>query len=625
MHAKNIAILTAGGLAPCLSAAIAELVDQYSARAPDAGILLYRDGYKGLLVGDRIRVPKDGHSEISVLRQHGGSPIGSSRVKLSNADDCRKRGLLKAGQDPLKVAAERLLHDEVDVLHPVGGDDTQTAAADLAAHLAQEGHRLIVVGLPKTIDNDIVPIRQSLGAWTAAEEGARFFRRIVAEHGANPRMLIVHEVMGRNCGWLAAATAREYLNLLDTATLSPELGLSRDRLDIHGLYLPEMLLDVAAEGDRLAAIMRRVGNVNLFVSEGAGIESILAERTARGETVPRDAFGHVKLDSLNAGKWIGELLARKIGAEKILVQKSGYFARSAPANVADLALIRKCCEEAVASALRGESGVIGQDEEQGDTLRAIEFPRIRGGKAFDVRQSWFTGMLRSVGQALVVSGSSAQSIPARASDLERHEVLVQRKPSIEQADVSSGRTQAGDIEGHKDDELGSQKRARAGEVPAPFFTIGYGGLKPNDLIQILKEHKIRSVVDVRLRPDRANMGAYTKAKTPDKGIEKLLNDAGIGYRSLIELGNPFVDAAEDWESRYRLLFDSAGTVLTDGLLRSCATGALPLPFALLCCEKDPQHCHRRIIADYLVRRMNWHAIHLRDSGTSEGNSDPPRP
>ena len=67
-----------------------------------------------------------------------------------------------------------------------------------------------MIGLPKTVDNDVYPIRQSLGAWTAAEQGARFFANVVAEHGANPRMLIVHEVMGRNCGWLTAATARSY-------------------------------------------------------------------------------------------------------------------------------------------------------------------------------------------------------------------------------------------------------------------------------------------------------------------------------------------------------------------------------------------------------------------------------
>jgi len=69
-------------------------------------------------------------------------------------------------------------------------------------------------------------------------------------------------------------------------------------------------------------VMGRAGNVNVFISEGAGVESIVAEMTARGQEVPRDAFGHVKLDAVNPGKWFGEQFARMLGAEKVLVQKS---------------------------------------------------------------------------------------------------------------------------------------------------------------------------------------------------------------------------------------------------------------------------------------------------------------
>jgi len=213
-------------------------------------------------------------------------------------------------------------------------------------------------------------------------------------------MLIIHEVMGRSCGWLTAATAREYLRLLAARPLAPGFGLSRDRLTIHGLYIPEVALDIPAEASRLKAIMERVGNVNLFISEGAGVESIVAEMTARGQEVPRDAFGHVKLDAVNPGKWFGEQFAKMLGAEKVLVQKSGYFSRAAAANAADLALIKQCCDHAVDCALRRESGVIGQDEEKGDALRAIEFPRIKGGKAFDVHVPWFGEVLKTIGQPL---------------------------------------------------------------------------------------------------------------------------------------------------------------------------------------------------------------------------------
>jgi pyrophosphate--fructose-6-phosphate 1-phosphotransferase len=400
MRPKKVALLTAGGIAPCLSAAVGGLIQRYSQVAPDIELLCYRGGYKGLLLGDSVKVSPAERAAAAVLLRHGGSPIGNSRVKLTNVKDCVKRGLVKEGQNPLQVAAEQLVRDGVDVLHTVGGDDTNTTAADLAAYLAKNNYQLTVIGLPKTIDNDVVPIRQSLGAWTAAEQGALFFTNVVAEWSANPRMLIVHEVMGRNCGWLTAATAQAYQQRLAHTDVVPGLGLTRERLGVHGIYVPELALDIAAEAQRLKGVMERVGNVNLFISEGAGVESIVAEMTARGQEVPRDAFGHVKLDAVNPGKWFGEQFAKMIGAEKVLVQKSGYFARSAAANTADLALIQRCVEHAVDCALRRESGVVGQDEERGDALRAIEFPRIKGGKAFDVTASWFRELLAAIGQPL---------------------------------------------------------------------------------------------------------------------------------------------------------------------------------------------------------------------------------
>ena len=394
----KVALLTAGGLAPCLSSAIGGLIERYTEIAPEIEIIAYRGGYQGLLLGDRYTVTPEVRAAARVLHEHGGSPIGNSRVKLTNVKDCVKRGLVKEGQDPQKVAADQLVRDGVDALHTIGGDDTNTAAAELAAFLERNGYGLTVIGLPKTIDNDVYPIRQSLGAWTAAEQGARFFVNVVAEHGANPRMLIVHEVMGRNCGWLTAATAQSYREQLGRREFVPGIGLARERLDVHGVYLPESSIDVAAEAARLKGVMNRLGNVNLFVSEGAGVESIVAEMQARGQEVPRDAFGHVRLDAINPGKWFGDQFSKMIGADKVLVQKSGYFARSAAANAADLRLIKSCVDLAVECALRRESGVIGHDEDRGGVLRAIEFSRIKGGKPFDPSTPWFGELLASIGQ-----------------------------------------------------------------------------------------------------------------------------------------------------------------------------------------------------------------------------------
>ena len=177
---KKVAFLTAGGLAPCLSSSIAALIERYTEVAPEVELIAYTSGYKGLLLGESLPITDEIRQNAAVLYKHGGSPIGNSRVKLTNVKDCVKRGLVKEGENPLEVAANQLTKDNVDVLHTIGGDDTNTTAADLAAFLAHNNYELTVVGLPKTIDNDVIPIKQSLGAWTAAEEGAKYFANVVA-------------------------------------------------------------------------------------------------------------------------------------------------------------------------------------------------------------------------------------------------------------------------------------------------------------------------------------------------------------------------------------------------------------------------------------------------------------
>jgi uncharacterized protein (DUF488 family) len=136
-----------------------------------------------------------------------------------------------------------------------------------------------------------------------------------------------------------------------------------------------------------------------------------------------------------------------------------------------------------------------------------------------------------------------------------------------------------------------------------FYTIGYGGRRPADLATVLVEHDVRSIADVRIRPDRASMGAYAKARTPDKGIEKLLSERGIAYRSILELGNMFRDL-DDWHGPYRELFDRAGPLLVSRL------DALPTPFCLMCAEKKVSDCHRLIIADFLVATRGWTVEHI---------------
>lgn len=405
---SKVALLTAGGFAPCLSSAIGGLIQRYTELAPEIEIIGYRNGYQGLLTGDFITVTDEVRARAHLLHEYGGSPLGNSRVKLTNAADLVKRGLVAEGADPLKVAADQLVADGVEVLHTIGGDDTNTTAADLAAYLAEHDYGLTVVGLPKTIDNDIIPIRQSLGADTAAEMGARFAKNVMAEHNAGTRILLIHEVMGRNCGWLTAATARKYHEWTDGVEWLPEIGLSKAAWDVHAIFVPEAALDIDEEAARLRNVMDEVGCVNIFLSEGAGIGDIVAEMERNGQEVARDAFGHIRLERINPGAWFGKQFAEMLDAHKVLVQKSGYYSRSAAANAFDRALIASMVELAVESALNGHPGVVGHDEENGDVLSVIAFDRIAGGKPFDITEPWYLDLLAKIGQPAPVAAPPAE-------------------------------------------------------------------------------------------------------------------------------------------------------------------------------------------------------------------------
>ena len=359
---KKVAFLTAGGLAPCLSSSIGYLIDEYTKKAPNVEMIGYINGYMGLLKGESVSVTPEVRKNALILTKHGGSPIGNSRVKLTNVKDCVKRGLVKEGEDPLKVAADQLVKDGVDVLHTIGGDDT------------------------------------TLGAWTAAEEGAKFFMNVVKENSANPRALTIHEVMGRNCGWLTYKTAQCYRKMLKRMKFVPEFLLTPERQDVHAVYVPECKIDFASEGERLRKIMDKWDSVNIFVSEGAGVKDIIKEMARRGEEVPVDAFGHPRLDKVNVGQYIGKRFGQLLGAEKVQVFKSGYFARAAAPCKKDLKLIEKCARKAVECALSGESGVVGPDERKGAKICACEFPSIKGGKPFNVRKGSFRKMLSEIGQ-----------------------------------------------------------------------------------------------------------------------------------------------------------------------------------------------------------------------------------
>tara|TARA_X000000368_G_scaffold124214_1_gene97446 strand:+ start:5209 stop:6399 length:1191 start_codon:yes stop_codon:yes gene_type:complete len=394
----KVAFLTAGGIAPCLSSSIGALIGEYNKLAPNIEMIGYLNGYRGLLLGNSIKFPNSVKTNYNRLYDYGGSPIGNSRVKLTNIEDCVQNGYVKNGQDPLTVAAEQLKIDNIDILHTIGGDDTNTMAAQLSFYLKNNGYDLTVVGLPKTIDNDVYPISQTLGAYTAAEQGAIFFENIVNENTTSTRQLIIHEIMGRNCGWLTAYTAYYYRDRMKNKSFIPELLIDEKRWDIDAIYIPELDFNFEDEITRLRKRMDDKDCVNIFLSEGAGIETIVREMENNGEAIPRDAFGHVRLDEINPGQWFASQFSGRLKAKKTLVQKSGYFARSAKPNNRDLQLIKESAKFAAEFALDNKNGVVGRDIENQNKLGLINFDRIKGGKHFDYNEKWFIKILGEIKQ-----------------------------------------------------------------------------------------------------------------------------------------------------------------------------------------------------------------------------------
>jgi uncharacterized protein (DUF488 family) len=128
-----------------------------------------------------------------------------------------------------------------------------------------------------------------------------------------------------------------------------------------------------------------------------------------------------------------------------------------------------------------------------------------------------------------------------------------------------------------------------------LFTIGYGGRRAEDFVRLLVEHGVRTVADVRIAPERAFLGVFAKGRTAESGIEKLLGDAGIGYASLKELGNPFRDR-DDWRAGYVEMLEREGEARTRRLFD------LAGPVCLLCAEKLPTECHRTLVAEWLAQR-----------------------
>lgn len=136
-----------------------------------------------------------------------------------------------------------------------------------------------------------------------------------------------------------------------------------------------------------------------------------------------------------------------------------------------------------------------------------------------------------------------------------------------------------------------------------IYTIGYGGRRRDDFLGLLVGAGVQVVADVRIEPQHASMGMFVKAKSSEKGIEKLLGSAGIAYEWLEELGNP--QRKESGMTTFRGLMVREAESRTTRLREIAESRAA----CMLCAEKDPGRCHRKLIGDYL-EELGWRVLHL---------------
>ena len=400
MPVRRVALLTAGGLAPCLSSAVGGLIERYTRSRPRS-----RSSVSRRLRRPAGRPVRRGHA--GAARARAPAAPGRRRARWATAGSSSRTSRTPSSAAWSRRARTRSRWRPSSSPATASTSCTRSAATTPTPRPPTSRRSCTRTtttspssGLPKTIDNDVVPIKQSLGAWTAAEQGALFARNVVAEHSSNPRMLIVHEVMGRNCGWLTAATARRYHDWVR----QQEFAAVRRRAAAVGRprrVRPGARVRHDAEADRLRGVMDELGCVNIFVSEGAGVATIVAELEAagRGGAAGRRSATSSSTRSTRAR---GSASSSPSGwaPRRRWCRRAGTSRARPPPTTRDLALIKQCTDLAAQVALRGGAASSVRTRSAATSCGAIEFPRIKGGKPFDTGQGWFGELLSELGQPL---------------------------------------------------------------------------------------------------------------------------------------------------------------------------------------------------------------------------------
>jgi len=353
-------IVTCGGLCPGLNNVIRSLFLElhYGYGVPE--VLGFRQGYEGLDPAHGLEPLVLTRRIVDDIHKHGGTILGTSR-----------------GPVDIEIAVEHLIRRGVDMLFCIGGDGTQRGAFALYEAAKRRGHALAVVGVPKTIDNDVRYVTRTFGYMTALEESRRVIDAAHTEARSVRNGISVVKLMGRHAGFVAAG-----------ATVASQ--------DVNFALVPEVPFALEGPHGFLAALEQRIhdrGHAVVVVAEGAGQDLM-----ARGPAA-RDASGNVKLQDV--GPFLREAIAARFSAARVPVTlryfDPSYQIRSRPANCEDAVLCDQFARHAVHAALAGKTGLV-LGFLHGTFVHVPTALIVRGAKQLDPDGMLWQAVLSTTGQ-----------------------------------------------------------------------------------------------------------------------------------------------------------------------------------------------------------------------------------
>ncbi len=352
---RRVAILFAGGPAPAANAVISCAANSFLRN--DIEVLGIRYGYSGLVQFGPDRPMQDDrdymhidHRVLKRSRNSQGIMIGTARTNPgknvsspAHLDDAERSA-------PLRTVYEALCSLGVDALISIGGDDTLKTANKLKMfqdRLPEGSHKIPIVHLPKTIDNDYMGIDFTFGYFTAVDTLAGEIRNLLADAEAN-RSYFLTETMGRSAGWLAygAAIAGEASLVISIEDIDDRYRMTEEFEDPDtGETTSREVMDMDQVLRRIVATMRvreeEEGKPYGVIVMAEGLAEMLPQKYIQG--VDRDEHGHLSIAKINLSRIFADLVAeeyhRQTGrSRKVTGLQLGYETRCARPHAFDVML-----------------------------------------------------------------------------------------------------------------------------------------------------------------------------------------------------------------------------------------------------------------------------------------------